>query len=90
MQFQYRISGRIDLFMSVCKEPSFYSLIFSPSLASGSLLVRMVNFHDTFVITRDSCAYTSSIFSLYRQPHSTRLLTVSVLKLWHTVNGLYM
>lgn len=51
---------------------------------------RMVNFHDPVKIARDFCAYPSPPGSGAWTQSTCRFFTVSLVKLWHTVDGLFM
>jgi hypothetical protein len=51
----------------------------------------MVTFHDPAIIALDFCAYIfASNPGTVQSDELVCLFTVAVVKLWHTVNGLYM
>lgn len=62
----------------------------SPVSPAYTRLVSMVNFSDPAVQAREYCAYTfPAVLRTLRSPLNSPL-PVAMIKLWHTVGGIYM
>jgi hypothetical protein len=50
----------------------------------------MVNFHDPAVVAQDYSAYAFAVVSGDRKPNDLVPLIATFVKLWHTLDGVYL